>query len=182
MVDNYNTNNLIAVGVITNVHGIKGMVKVKSFTENPDSLFDYSPVFDKAGTVVELQKSGTVKDLFLVKIDGVNDRNQAELLKGDELFINEEQLPELNDGEYYNSQLIGLKVLNTDNNEIGKVIDMHNYGAGDLVEVEFIDTKKSDLFLFANDVVKVDIENNFLILEIPSYIMGDKDKENDNDA
>ena len=92
-----NNKNLIP-GVIAIVHGIRGLVKVKSFTENPDSLFDYTPLLNKDGDAVDIGKSGTAKGMYLAKIDGVNDRNDAELLKGNELFITPDQLPELEDG------------------------------------------------------------------------------------
>lgn len=172
-----NLDNLIAVGIITNVHGIKGMVKVKSFTDNADQLFEYEPLFDKDGNVIEINKQGIAKELYLASVKGVTDRNQAELLKGTELFINQNQLPELEQGEYYNCNIIGLDVMDKHNNKIGTVIDMHNYGGGDLVDVKFNDSKESELFLFANDVVEVNIEENFLVLEKPSFVGGKKEEE-----
>ena len=63
------------------------------------------------------------------------------------------------------------------NNKIGTVIDMHNYGGGDLVDIKFNDSKESELFLFANDVVEVNIEENFLVLEKPSFVGGKKEEE-----
>ena len=174
-----NNKNLIPVGVIANVHGIRGLVKVKSFTADPDSLFDYTPLLNKDGDVVEIEKSGTAKGMYLAKINGISDRNDAELLKGNELFITPDQLPELEDGSYYNNDLIGLDVMDTDSNKIGTVINMHNYGAGDLVEVKFDSDNQSELFLFATDVVDVNIADNFLTLEMPNYTFGSQKEEND---
>jgi len=179
MIKNFNNlDNLIVVGVITNVHGIKGMVKVKSFTDNADQLFEYNPLFDKDGNIIEIKKQGITKELYLASIKGVKDCNTAELLKGTELFINQNQLLELKQGEYYNSKLIGLDVMDNNNNKIGTVIDIHNYGGGDLVDIKFNDNEKSELFLFTNDIVEVNIEKNFLVLEIPSFVGGQKEQEN----
>lgn len=164
------TDSYITLGVITNVHGINGTVKVKSFTANPEDIFTYTPLVDENGREVVITKIGTHKDTFLATAAGCHTRTDAERLKGTELCVLRSQLPPLSDGEYYNDDLVGCAVVASDNTPLGMVKNMHNYGAGDLVEVTCTSTGKSELFLFAHDVQSVDVDNRIIVLQVPTYL------------
>lgn len=130
--------NLILVGVINSAHGIRGDVVVKCFTTCPEDLFK-RPIFDDLGNIIDLRKVGAVKkDNVICRVSNYADRNQAEKLKGTELFCNRDDLPEIdNHEEFYICDIKHLKVQDENGQVIGIVNDVLNYGAGDIVEVKF---------------------------------------------
>ena len=171
-----NDTDYTVVAVLAGVHGVKGLVKVKTFTQDPESVFEFS-LFDKEGKSVKLVKSGLSKGTFIAKYNDINDRDVAMNARGTELFMKRSDLPELGDGEYYNADLIGMTVQLQDTTPLGVVTNMHNFGAGDLVEVLLDDTQLTEVYQFENDVVSVDMETNIMTIELPVYIEADGDKE-----
>ena len=125
----------VLVGVIVGAHGIKGEVKLKSFTSDPLSIGRYGPLQSSSGQQFEIIKLKPAKDDFIASLKNVNDRNEAETLKGVELFVAREKLPKLKTHEAYAHDLMGLDVVLENGNKLGKLIAMPNYGAGDLLEV-----------------------------------------------
>ena len=127
----------ILVGKIVAPQGIRGEVRVQTYTQTPTDLKTLKLYSDKLSDnsfhfVRQLNPQSTV---IIAKIDGVNDRNAAELLRGVELFINRSDLPELKDGEYYQADLIGMRVIR-DGIELGVVDNIQNYGGGDILELD----------------------------------------------
>ena len=135
----------LCLGVIIGPHGIKGAVRVKSFTEIPESIAEYGTLHDKNGKSFDLRLDGQSKGLLIASIKGMTTRNQAEVLKGTELFIKRKLLPNTDDGEYYHADLLGLNVYEPDGKKMGVVKAMHNFGAGDIVEVAIGETEKTVL-------------------------------------
>lgn len=102
-------NNLICVGVITTVHGVRGNVKVKSFTRNAADFAGFGPLCDASGRrSFNVEIVGESKGVFLARIDGVTDRTAAEALRGTELYVSRDKLPETAENEFYYADLIGL--------------------------------------------------------------------------
>ncbi len=135
-------NKRICLGKITGVHGVRGEVKLKSFTENPKDIANYGVLENEAQTkTFDIKIVGYSKELLRAKIKGVDDRNIAETLIGIELFATRDVLPELEEEEFYHTDLIDLKVM-VEGVEVGKVIDMHNFGAGDIIEVSLNGNKE----------------------------------------
>ncbi len=129
-------SQLVCVGQIINVHGIKGAVKIKSYLTNPLDIDAFGPVTDKQGKrSFHLQAHSQKQGIVLASIKGVNDRTAAELLKGTLLYINRNQLPQASDDEYYYCDLIGLSVLKN-GKEFGTVESVENFGAGDIVNIK----------------------------------------------
>ena len=95
------------VGVITGAHGIRGEVKLRSFTATPDALARYAPLTTATGGTIEIAKLRPQKDGFIAVLKGVTDRNAAEALKGTELFVPRDRLPAPGAGEVYVADLIG---------------------------------------------------------------------------
>jgi 16S rRNA processing protein RimM len=128
--------NSIQLAVIGAAHGIKGEVRVKTFTGDPLSLGDYGPLHARDGRafeVLDIRPQGTV---VVVRLKGVNDRNAAEALNGTALFVDRSALPEdLDDEEFYHADLVGLDVRDTAGNVIGQVSAIHNFGGGDILEI-----------------------------------------------
>ena len=158
----------LCLGVIIGPHGIKGAVRVKSFTEKPESIAEYGTLHDKYGKSFDLQLEGQSKGTLIVSIKGMTTRTQAELLKGTELFIKRKLLPRTDDGEYYHADLLGLNVYKSDGKKMGIVKAMHNFGGGDIVEVVIAETKNTVLIPFNNNtVLDIDFVKNEMIVEIP---------------
>ena len=125
----------VLVGVIVGAHGIKGEVKLKSFTSEPLSIGRYGPLQSASGQQFEIIKLKAATVDFIASLKSVNDRNEAETLKGIELFVARDKLPKLNTHETYAHDLMGLDVVLENGNKLGKLVGMPNYGAGDLLEV-----------------------------------------------
>lgn len=127
----------IAVGAVVGAHGVRGLVRVKSYTAEPEDLAAYGPLSDAAGRRrFRLTLKGRSKGLLLAAIEGVADRDAAEALAGTELYLERSALPALEDeDEFYYSDLIGLDALDQEGRSLGRVKAVHNYGAGDLLEI-----------------------------------------------
>ncbi len=127
----------LLLGQIVAAHGIKGLVKVRCFTEAPADIVAYGPLRDEAGAVVELSLRGPTKGGVLAAVPGVNDRNRAEALRGTKLFVARGVLPALPSGgeEYYHADLVGLAVELVDGTAFGEVKAVHDFGAGDVLEL-----------------------------------------------
>ena len=153
------TPELVLVGRIGPAHGIRGEVKLKSFTTDPLAIASYGPLVAKGprGTralTVERARSGG--DAVIARFAGIADRTAAEALKGLELFVPREALPEPEDeGEFYEADLIGFTVLAEDGRAIGTVTGFANYGASDLLAFEGMADGKafSALLPFTDDYV-----------------------------
>ena len=168
------SNDTIVVGIITNIHGVKGNVKLKSFTENLEDIFSFDFVTTKTGKRIKLQKVGVQKDIFLAKIEGVTTRTEAEEFKGLEIFLSRDALPKLESSEFYHTDIIGALVEDINGKAIGIVKDVVNYGAGDIVDITMNETGKEEMFLLEKDVVNIDLENRKIVLDIPTYLEVEK--------
>jgi 16S rRNA processing protein RimM len=127
----------VCLGIITGPHGVRGLVRIKSFTAAPEGVAAYGPLEDEAGTrSVTLELTGAVKGVVLARIDGVEDRDAAERLKGMRLYLPRAALPEPEAEEYYHADLIGLAVELEDGTAFGRVRAVLEFGAGDSIEIE----------------------------------------------
>jgi 16S rRNA processing protein RimM len=155
----------ILVGRITAAHGIRGEVKVKSFTAEPAALCAYSPLFGSDGRAFGLRlKSRGVGDTIIAGIDGVSDRNAAEALKGTGLWADRARLAP--DGGALLSDLPGLRVLGADGVEIGVVKDTLDYGAGDILEIALAGRSGTALMLLSADgVLEIDKDKGFIKID-----------------
>jgi 16S rRNA processing protein RimM len=147
------TSSHVLVGVIVGAHGIRGEVKLKSFTSDPSSIGHYGPLQNQAGEIIEITKLKPAKEDFIATLKGVITRNQSELLRGIELFVPREKLPKLAGSETYAHDLMGSDVLLEDGSLLGKLIAMPNYGAGDLLEVEVAGSTETVLIPFTSAFV-----------------------------
>jgi 16S rRNA processing protein RimM len=132
------SGRMILLGAIAGVHGIKGEVKVKSFTADPMSIAAYGPLYDEQGRTFALQlTSKAAKDTIVIaRIDGIADRNAAEALKGRRLYAPRDALPAIEaEDEFYAGDLIGLAVEDQSGKSYGKVADVQDYGAGPMLAI-----------------------------------------------
>lgn len=163
----------VCLGVIAGPHGVRGLVKVKSFTEVPEDVAAYGPVTDEeGGKRWTLETVGQAKGAVLVRLAGVKDRNQAEALRGTRLYVARSALPEVaEDGVFYHADLIGLAAEAPDGRPLGRVKAVDNYGAGDLLEI--VDPEGKSLLLpFTRAVVpEVDLAAGRLVVVAPEEVM-----------
>ena len=135
--------NLIEIGCFVGVHGIKGQVKLNSFTEIPESIFNYKEFFlEKNDNVLKLKLISKVKQNLICKIENVETRNEAEKYRGLKLFIKKDSLPKLEESEFYHRDLIEFQVYNLKKESFGKIQSFNDFGGGLLIEVK----KENKLF------------------------------------
>ena len=161
------TDGLVCLGVIVGAHGIRGEVKVRSFTQDVCDIDSYGTLSDKKGNKRFVVKVvGRSKDDLRVKIEGCDDRNQAEALRGTELYVERSVLPDTAEEEFYQTDLVGLEA-KTESGELwGKVVAFYNFGAGDIIEIKV--GQKLEMLPFNKDFVpEVCINKGYIIVREP---------------
>ncbi len=147
--------DLVLLGVISGAHGIKGEVKLRSFTTDPKDIASYGPLRSATGEIFEIVRIKPAKDDFICTLKSVTDRNRAETLKGMELFVARDRLPAIADSEVYHHDLIGMPVDRSDGSRLGEVAGIQNFGAGDLLEVTVPDRVDTILIPLTSAFAKV---------------------------
>ncbi|HEY4113361.1 MAG TPA: ribosome maturation factor RimM [Rhizomicrobium sp.] len=163
--------NDVLLGVVIGAQGLKGEVKVKSFTEAPEKLGAYGPLHARDGRrfVVKSVRGG--KGSSIVALDGVASRDAAEALKGVELYVARGALPAVEAHEFYHADLLGLHAEDTEGRGIGKVIAIHNFGAGDVIEIECDDGQGTVLMPFTAEIVPtIDIAERRIVIAAPEEV------------
>lgn len=127
----------VCVGVVTGAHGLQGLVRVRPFTDVAEDVGAYGPVQSEDGTrEFDLDvRNRTGKGQILVAIAGVGDRDAAEALKGEKFYVGRERLPSPDEGEFYHADLLGLDVVTTAGQPLGTVRALHDFGAGEMLEI-----------------------------------------------
>jgi len=160
------TDKQILLGKIVAPHGLKGEVKIKSFTADPLDVASYGKVMVRDGRCFTLSKARLQGEVVIAVVKGITDRNASEALKGLELYVDRDDLPETDEGsgEFYQADLIGLVVVDANGNELGEVIAFQDYGAGDLMEIE-MPGGKVGLVPFADSMVPhINVEEGRIVL------------------
>lgn len=159
----------ICVGVIVGVHGLRGLLRVKSFTAEPTDIAAYGPLGDATGArQYTLKVTGSAKGVLLARIDGIDDRNSAEALKGMELFIARAALPQTEEDEFYHTDLIGLQAVVADGSVYGTVRALHEFGAGDMIEIA-LDAGGVSVLPFTRAVIpEINLDNGRITVEPPT--------------
>jgi 16S rRNA processing protein RimM len=147
---------------------VRGALRLRSFTERPEDVAAYGPVYDQQGRrLFELQVIGRARGGVLVRIAGIGDRSAAEALRGVELYVARSALPELGSDEFYRADLEGLVVERPDGSRLGTVRSLDNFGAGDVIEVEAEDGRVLALPFDRQTVPMVDLDAGRLVIEPP---------------
>lgn len=162
----------VLLGRITGAHGLKGEVKIATFTAEPEDIAAYGPLTSAGGAVtfeisfVRSAGGGSV----IARLRGVSDRSGAERLRGTELFVMRSALPPAEQDEFYHSDLIGLAAISPDGGALGEIVAVHNFGAGDLLELRPLRGRQDILIPFENAYVpKVDLESGRITIIMPDY-------------
>ncbi|PCH75248.1 MAG: 16S rRNA processing protein RimM [Rhodobacteraceae bacterium] len=167
------SDELVCIGVIVGSFGVRGDVRVKSFCATPEDIETYSPLLSEDGQkTYSITLNSAVKHGFSARLGDVTTKEQADALHGVRLFTTRDRLPSLPDDEYYYTDLIGLKVLDTGGAELGVVKDVVNHGAGDLLEVHGPALKTSVLLPFTLvSVPTVDLAAGRIIVDPPDGLL-----------
>jgi len=174
----------LCLAVITGAHGVRGLVRLKSFTEDPESVAAYGPLTDEAGRrQFQLQLKGRVKGVLLAALEGVTDRDAAEALRGQRLYVERAALPPPEDPEeFYHADLIGLRVETEAGDLLGEVMAVHDFGAGDLLEVAPPEGRAFYLPFTREAVPRIELAARRLVADPPLEVTarpgpGEEDKD-----
>ena len=165
------TDNLILLAQIGAAHGIKGEVRVKPFGD-AEMLDQYGRLETADGRKLKIKRMRPQKNMLVVKFEGVNSREEAEALNGVELFVDRAKLPETDEDEFYVSDLIGMTAVDENGNEIGKIGDVPNFGAGDMLEIDPTGGGGSYYLPFTEEVVpEIDFDAGRLLVLPPAEVV-----------
>ena len=164
----------VCVARIGAAHGVRGAVKLWTFTEDPLAVRAYGPLVTKDGArQFEVTQVREAKDHLVATLKGIATREEAERLNGVELYVARERLPATSEDEYYHADLIGLAAVTAANEPLGRVIAIHNFGAGDIIEIA-PPSGATMLLPFTHAVVpSVDLKGGRVVVEVPAEIEGD---------
>ena len=165
----------VCVARIGAAHGVRGAVKLWTFTEDPLAVQSYGPLMTRDGArQFEIADVRIAKDHLVATFKGIATRNDAEKLNGIELYVPREKLPDTDDDVYYHADLIGLAAVNGASEPLGRVVAIHNFGAGDIIEIA--PAKGATMLLpFTNAVVPtVDLAGGRVVIELPQEIEGEE--------
>jgi 16S rRNA processing protein RimM len=160
----------ICLGQIGAPHGVRGEVRLRSFTADPDAIAAYGPLETEDGHVVQIESLRRAKDHFVARLAGVADRDGAARLTNVKLYVLRERLPAPDHAdEFYHADLIGLAVVDRGGGKLGIVVAVHNFGAGDLIEVRPTDGNTTQMLPFNEATVPVvDLAAGRLVVEPPT--------------
>ena len=164
----------ICVARIGAAHGVRGAVRLWTFTEDPLAVKYYGPLMTRDGArQFEVTHVREARDHLVATLKGIATREDAERLNGLELYVARDKLPETDEDEYYHADLIGLAAVNAADEPLGRVVAIHNFGAGDIIEIA--PAKGASMLLpFTNAVVPtVDLAGGRVVIELPQEIEGD---------
>ena len=165
----------VCVARIGAPHGLRGEVRLWTFTEDPFAVTRYGPLSTKdSARQLEVAQARATKDHLVATLTGVTTREEAERLNGVELYIARDELPDTEEGEFYHADLIGLAAFDAAGTTLGTVAAIHNFGAGDIIEIA--PARGPTLMLPFTDAVvpTVDIAGGRVVIEMPGEIDGDE--------
>lgn len=164
-------SDLICLGVIIGTHGVKGRIKVKTFTDQPENLTKYGKLQDHDGKVYDLHITSFQPKNIIAEVVGVKSMEAAEELVGKELFVRRDQLPEPKDGSYYYEDLVGLEVRLGDRTKFGQIKSMSNFGAGDIAEITLEKNGRDEMFSFNSNIFpEINMKEGYVVIN-PSEVI-----------
>ncbi len=159
--------NPVLMATIGAAQGLRGEVRVRSYTAEPAALGDYGKLHSEDGRTFEVLELREAKNVVIVRFRGVNDRTAAEALNGLELFIDRNNLPdeELDDDEFYYADLEGLEAVDQEGNSYGTVSGVYDFGAGDLLELKGPGRRPTLIPFSEAAVLEIDLEDGKILID-----------------
>jgi 16S rRNA processing protein RimM len=163
----------VLLGEIGRPQGLQGEVRIRSFTAEPGAIASYGPLEDETGIrLFEIDALRVTPKALTARIKGVTSRSAAETLTGTKLYVPRSRLPEREEDEWYHTELFGLAAIDREGAQIGTVIAVHNFGAGDLLEIRPASGAATVLVPFTRDTVpEVDVEGGWLRIVPPEGLL-----------
>ncbi len=154
-------------------HGLRGGVHVRSFTEEPDAFARYGPLeTEDRSRRFDIESVKPSKDGFTVRFAGVTRREQADLLRNINLYVERDRLPAADEDEFYYADLIGLAAVTPQGETLGDVVALHNFGAGDIVELKLSASGQSTMIAFDKATVpEIDVAGGRIVVVLPEEIV-----------
>jgi 16S rRNA processing protein RimM len=165
----------VLLGVVAAPHGVRGLVRIRSYTGDPMAVAAYGPLSDETGKrAYRVEALSAARGAVLARIEGVADRTAAEALRGLRLYVERERLPGTGEREWYEADLVGLSAVGRDGRDWGKVIAFHDFGAGSVMEVS-----GGVMLPFTDEAVpEIDIAGGKVVVEPPAGLLpGGETKE-----
>lgn len=164
-------------------HGVRGELRLQSFTGDPLAIADYGPLTDKSGkktfTLLNLRPQG--KDMLVVRLKDVDDRDSAQALNGVELYLARDKLPAPDPEEFYLADLEGLRAETAAGKPIGRVVALRNFGAGDILEIAPASGGDTLMYPFTKAVAPIiDLAGGRIVVEPPTETEGENKNDNEN--
>lgn len=162
-------SDMVCVGAIAGSYGVRGEIRLKSFTAEAEAIADYAPLStEDSAQEFDVTLTRVIKNGFVARLSGISTKEQAEALKGQKLFAPRDRLPSLPEDEYYYTDLVGVEVRDTGGTVLGTVKSVQNHGATDLLEITGPDLKATVLLPFTHaSVPTVDIEARRIVADPP---------------
>ena len=166
------SSDRVLLGVVAAPHGVRGLVRIKSFTDDPMKLAAYGPLSDEAGKkVYRVEALSAARGAVLARIEGVADRTAAEAIRGLRLYVERSQLPDAGEREWYEADLIGLAAVGRDGKDWGKVVAFHDFGAGSVMEVS-----GGAMLPFTDEAVpEIDVEGGKVVIDPPAGLLAGRE-------
>jgi 16S rRNA processing protein RimM len=156
---------LVKIGKIISAHGVRGLVKIKSYAEKASDLSKYGKIYNSSGNIIELKIKSVNKDILIGSIEDINSVEEAEPMLKTDLYIYRTALPQLKEDDFYVQDLSGMNVTDDKNNHIGNILDVQNFGSGDLLEIHFLKDNKSEYIPFTKKYFPtVDLVRRIIIM------------------
>jgi 16S rRNA processing protein RimM len=161
-----NFDSFVLISTIVTTHGLKGWVKIKYYIKDVADIKKY-PLVDENGNeykILNLKHTNSI-DCILAEFEGLTTIEQAQALRDTNLYTQKNHLPKLTDDEYFYNDLINLDVLDAQNNIVGVVVGVYNFGAGDILEVSLPNALKTKMISFiGQNIIKVDLQNKCVVI------------------
>ena len=166
------SSDRVLLGVVAAPHGVRGLVRIKSFTEDPMAVGAYGLLSDEAGKKnYRVEALSASRDAVLARIEGVADRTAAEALRGLRLYVERNALPDAGEREWYEADLIGLAAVGRDGRDWGKVVAFHDFGAGSMMEVS-----GGAMLPFTDEAVpEIDVEGGKVVIDPPAGLLAGRE-------
>lgn len=162
--------DLVLLAIVGAPHGVRGEVRLKTFTADPMAVADYGPLWTPDGRRIEIAGLRPGKEVVIARLKGVADRNAAERLKGLSLSVPRDRLPQPAEDEFYHTDLIGLDVVTEDGIPVGVLVAIHDFGAGDILDIRRPGQQNLTLGFTKANVPVIDLAGRRVVVVLPHEI------------
>lgn len=174
-----NDQDQVVLGAFASTHGVRGLIKVKPFTDDPLAIAAYGPVLLPDGRSVKITAQGMTKGLVLTSVDGVNSREDADALRGKSFSVSRDKLPPANQDEVYQADLIGCAVHDPELGMVGTVMAIFDFGGGEMLDVKRQHGKSVLLPFGGNNAFS--LEDGIITMKVDPVWLEDDSKPSDED-